>query len=532
MTYTFVSRPRFTTKPPSRSDAAQQVAAAPRKMEPGRTYVARLPGRSRPSFIRRKIQLPSLLLGFSTGTEKLVPYAPPRSRSVDTARQELRVVSAPVPPTYAIAPRQQQLQLEGAAVQVTAAPPQSVVSVQAAPSHVAPSHVPAPLVLEQPRPFSTVTAQVARHHVLQHTCASCGKFRSPSYHHRHLLAPNEIPKLGICRKCMRVQTSSDESTEDGSRSRSHSRDSRRHKRSARKRKHREKRRRSSSEETPPSVEEVIRVTRRAESHGSKERRRSESRRRRHSASDSEDQAQIQVSYLPAKKNKVEPPAERVHVVERVRYIEAPKHGRSRSESRAREVYEEDDEYVRVPRHTQQQRPASFISYQQDDDGQIIEERRPQPSRPFSPRHPDMHLIQHEEAYHPQETGHRHRPRRISYEHIREPSRSSRDSFEHEYHADIPSRPPSRSVRILRVHDRGPEDAIRDSWESDPANIGPPRVKFVPPDYASRHSPVSRHISEDIPAIRRRRRRRIRDIDDLILDRRSELSNQTGKSQQP
>ena len=496
-------------------------------MEPGTTYVARLPGRSRPSFIRRKIQLPSLLLGFSTGTEKLVPYAPPRSRSVDTARQELRVVSAPVPSTYAIAPRQQQLQLEGAGVQVTAAPPQSVVSVQAAPSHVAPSHVPAPLVLERPQPFSTVTAQVARHHVLQHTCASCGKFRSPSYHHRHRLAPDEIPKVGICRKCMRVQTSSDESTEDGSRSRSHSRDSRRHKRSARKMRHRERRRHSSSEERPPSVEEVIRVTRRTESHGSKERRRSGSRRRRQSPSDSEGPAQIKVSYLPAKKDKVGPPAERVHVVERIRYIEAPKHARSRSESRAREVSEEDDEYVRVHRHTQQQRPVSFISYREDDDGQIFEELRPEHSRPRSPRHPDMHLIQHEEAYYPQETGHRHPPRRISYEHIREPSRSSRDSFAHGYHADIPSRAPSRSVRVLRVNDRGPEDAIRDSWETDLAEVGPPRVKFVSPDYVIRHPPVERHISEDIPPIRRRRRRRIRDIDDLILDRRSELSNQTG-----
>jgi len=505
-------------------------------MEPGKTYVARLPGRSRPSFIRRKVQPPNLRFGFSAGTEKLVvPCAPPRSRSVEAAPQEIRVVSAPAPPTYAIAPPPQQLQLEHARGQPSTTAPQQTVEFV----HAAPSQVPAPLVLEQQQPSSTVTAQVVRYHgrrhdiMLQHTCASCGKFRSPSYHHRHPLAPDEVPKLGICRKCMKVQTSSDESTEDGSRSRSRSRsrEARRHKRSAKRTKHRERDRRTSSEERLPSVEEVVRVTRRTESRGSRERRRSESRRRRPSPSSSEGQAQIQVSYLSAKKNKAEPPAERVHVVDRIRYIEPPEPGRSRSESRAREVYEEDDEYVPVHRPTRQRRPIKYISYRQDDDRHIIRERPPTPIRAFSPRRPDTHLIQHEEAYHPREIGHRYRPRRISYGHIREPSRSSRDSFEHGYHADIPSRPPSRSVRVLRVHNRGSEDVIQDSWESDSADVGPPRVMFVSADHARRRSPVERHISEDIEPIRRRRRRRIRDIDDLILDRRSELSHVTGKSKQ-
>lgn len=534
MTYAFVSWPEFTAEPLSRSSAVQQVLAGPQKMEPGKTYVAKLPGRSRPSFIRRKVQPPNLRLGFSAGTEKLVvPYAPPRSRSVEAAPQEIRVVSTPAPPTYAIAPPPQQLQLEHTGVQQsTTAPPQTVEFV-----HAAPSHVPASLVLEQQQPSSTVTAQVVRHHarrhdiMLQHTCASCGKFRSPSYHHRHPLAPDEIPRLGICRKCMKVQTSSDESTEDGnrsrSRSRSRSREARRHKRSAKRTKHGERHRRSSSEERAPSVEEVVRVTRRTESRGSRDRRRSESRRRRHSPSSSEGQAQIQVSYLSAKKSKVEPPAERVHVVERIRYVEPPEHGRSRSDSRAREVYEEDNEYVPVHRPTHQRRPIKYISYRQDDDRHIIGERRPEPTRTFSPRRPDTHLIQHEEAYH-RELGHRYRPRRISYEHIREPSRSSRDSFEHGYHADIPSHPPSRSVRVLGVHNRGSEDVVQDSWESDSADVGPPRVMFVSAEHARRHSPVERHISEDIEPIRRRRRRRIRDFDDLILDRRSELSHVTGK----
>ena len=513
-----------------RSSAAQQVPRPHMKLEAGKTYVARLPGRSRPSLIRRKVQPPSFRLGFSAGTEKLVvPCAPPRSRSVEAAPGEIRVVAAPAQPTYAIAPPQPQLQLEHAGPQPTAAPRQTVGWVHA------PSCVPPPLTVEQPQPLPTVTANVVRHQgrrhevVLQHTCASCGKFRSPSYHHRHPLAPDETPKLGICRKCMRVQTSSDESTEDGSRSRSRSREGRKHKRSARK-KDRERHRRSNSEERPASVEEVIRVTRRTESRGSGERRRSESRRPRHSPPHSEGQAEIQVSYLPARNNRVEPPAERVRVVERIRYIEPPEHGRSRSESRAREIYAEEDEYVQVPRPSQQRRPIKFISYRQDNDALIVEEHRPRPARAYSPRRPDTHFIQHEEAHHPQELEYRHRPRRISDEHLLDPSR---DSFDHDHQADIPPRPPSRSVRVLRVHRRRSDDIPRDSWESDSADAAPPRVMFVSATHALRRSsPVSRQVSDATEPIihRRRRRRRVRDVDDLVPDRHSELDHHAfGKS---
>ena len=43
-----------------------------------------------------------------------------------------------------------------------------------------------------------------------HTCASCGKFRSPRYQKHHPLAPGEIPRIDFCRKCAKRATESSE----------------------------------------------------------------------------------------------------------------------------------------------------------------------------------------------------------------------------------------------------------------------------------------------------------------------------------
>lgn len=49
----------------------------------------------------------------------------------------------------------------------------------------------------------------------RHRCAGCGRYRSPSFHHRHPIQYGLSPTFGVCRKCQYMQTSSDESTDDG-----------------------------------------------------------------------------------------------------------------------------------------------------------------------------------------------------------------------------------------------------------------------------------------------------------------------------
>ena len=66
-------------------------------------------------------------------------------------------------------------------------------------------------ITRRPLPTEEVTTR--------HTCVSCGKFRSPSYEHRHPVAPGELAKSSICRKCTTIETSSEESSDGHRRSR-------------------------------------------------------------------------------------------------------------------------------------------------------------------------------------------------------------------------------------------------------------------------------------------------------------------------
>ena len=66
-------------------------------------------------------------------------------------------------------------------------------------------------VARRPFPLEKVAAR--------HACVSCGKFRSPGYEHRHPLAPGEIPKSSICKKCKGKETSSEESSDGRRKSR-------------------------------------------------------------------------------------------------------------------------------------------------------------------------------------------------------------------------------------------------------------------------------------------------------------------------
>ena len=60
-------------------------------------------------------------------------------------------------------------------------------------------------ITRRPLPIEELTTR--------HACVSCGRFRSPSYEHRHPLAPGEIPKSSICRKCKTKETSSEENSD-------------------------------------------------------------------------------------------------------------------------------------------------------------------------------------------------------------------------------------------------------------------------------------------------------------------------------
>lgn len=182
-----------------------------------------------------------------------------------------------------------------------------------------------------------LTAEVVRHPghadeiVLQHTCSSCGKYRSPNYHSRHPLAPGEVPRPGVCRKCVKEHTSSDDSDEQESRHRR----SRRHERSRRK-KDRERRRAKHSDSTKDSSsskDEVRIITRSYSADGGpRSRRRSESR------SSPMRPARISISYEPGERDIRRSPRDNVRIVETTEHFDS--RGRRRSESRSRESSED------------------------------------------------------------------------------------------------------------------------------------------------------------------------------------------------
>ena len=49
---------------------------------------------------------------------------------------------------------------------------------------------------------------------VRYKCRVCGRFRSPSYHHRHPLAPGQLPTETVCRRCRRKRTDSEEESSD------------------------------------------------------------------------------------------------------------------------------------------------------------------------------------------------------------------------------------------------------------------------------------------------------------------------------
>lgn len=462
-------------------------------------------------------------------------YIPLRSRSVESNRRDVRVVSAPIAPPYAMLPPQQQLHIDSNRAQSGQQPG---ILIHSAPPG------PPPAAFDQPQSAEPASAggrgRRTRTHeiVLKHTCASCGKFRSPSYHHRHPLAPDEDPKPGFCRKCKKVQTSSDESTEG----RSRSSDSRRRRKPSKKKKKKERHERSSSAEPnrddgrSSSREEVIRVVHRSRSAASKNSSRDEQRRRRHSPSSPESPARIRVSYKPSQK-KSRAPTEKIQVIDRFRYVDPPAERRSRSRSRSfgishsrpRERYDEPDDFVHIRRSIESRRPIRFITYRKDRDGNLIEELHQETTELAHGRRLDSTVAQHETRY--ELSGQeRHQHHTISKpRHYYKGSLSSQESFENNAGAYSPPRPRSRSrsrsVRVLRVP-YSSEDTNVHSWESESAEIGTPRVTFATDEPIRRRSPSQRRFSEDRLPIRRRRHR-ARESDDFPVNIHREESLSSG-----
>ena len=522
-------------------------------MEPGRTYITVPPGRTNPVFVRERRKPIRFPFGISAIAEALAPFPMRRSYSADTTRGEFRVLSAPAAPAVLTSH------------QPGIAYPTQTLSAPYGSYHTYGGH-----------PFTAnVVSRSGRTNeiILQHTCSSCGKFRSPSYHSRHPLTPGEVPRLGLCRKCLKEHTSSEESDEEESRRWR----SRRHEKSRRK-KHRRRRhaRHSDSTKDSSSSRDEVRIIRRSHSasRGSRSRRRSKSR------SSSNSQTRIRISYEPGErrirrssrdgarivettKYLGEPRRSRFgsrsrnpsgHVLETVRYVDGPRRSRSRSSSRSPprnfvervryvdeprrcrsrsrsrssgrhetlryersgELHVEEDRPIRSYNVVERRSPGPYgaIEYSHDDDPieQVI--RR----RPSMLRRSESLDAHYGTPYPARRRGYFDHSSGTYSGHVHDDRQYAERSYEYEPHVDLVPRPPSRSVRVIRVssEDRGSEEVVA------------PRVHFTRPASPRRTSVIERSVVESSEPLQRRRRRRVRAIDDALLHERSDEYFPPGK----
>lgn len=406
-------------------------------MQPGRVYVGRLPGHTQPVFVRRRRN--SFRNPF--GVPSVIPiWAPPR------------------PPA---------MEYQSATTMVCQKQPQPSLLVTQPPVYTASPHVvepPAYLGLPPPPQIGTTTTTTTTHHEVQpqnapskHTCAACGKFRSARYHYRHPLAPGEIPRPTLCRKCVKQRTSSEEFDDI---ERAHLK---KRKREARQRKL--PRSYSSEEwESSSSHEKPRRYYRYRSSHDSR-------RQSRTPRSSSEVSNRIYIIRRPAERSRPRSSSESVRIVRRARstgdrpgLLPRSRHrygpfdghhsyedyhsdeheadyfghrGRSRSRSINRHSHEAshsfDDDYVRISTSVSRRRPLSLLD-------RLTRSRSRSSSRSRRRRHGPEHYD--EESV------------RITIR-SREPSPVRYERHEHEYEERIsdpsrdPWRPGSESMIVQR-----------------------------------------------------------------------------------
>ena len=174
-------------------------------LAPGEVYTTHFPGHTRPVFIRKRTQQRQPQRNFN-----LLAEAFGRPQRYYTTKR-MRTSSVPLDESYVVdVPSQVETE------QVRPDQP-TMVTRTSGPGRVVVRDLgtPGPAFMELVQP--TTTTYITRHPsqaaetTTRHTCASCGRFRSPSYQDRHRLAPGEIPKPNVCRKCKGKQTSSEES---------------------------------------------------------------------------------------------------------------------------------------------------------------------------------------------------------------------------------------------------------------------------------------------------------------------------------
>jgi hypothetical protein len=159
----------------------------------GRTWVERN-SRGEPVLVRRRSRYGS---GLSSGLADIFTSRPRlRGRSVS---EEIRVISDPAPTQVIFQPPSPYAM----------APDPMVTTVVTNNDQALVSYPPPPFPLVH-HPYTNRLVSPARA-TGKHTCGACGKFRSPSYHARHPVAPGQTPTPTLCQRCKSVGTSSEDS---------------------------------------------------------------------------------------------------------------------------------------------------------------------------------------------------------------------------------------------------------------------------------------------------------------------------------
>ncbi|MCJ1398526.1 hypothetical protein MMC11_001726 [Xylographa trunciseda] len=262
-----------------------------------------------------------------------------------------------------------------------------------------------PPVLERQVVSDSVTTKVITHRgqaderILQHSCSSCGKYRSASYQSRHPLAPGEFPKSGTCRRCIRKHTSSEDSEEEARRVRHvHRYDKGRKTYRHRRRRHRDDTDSTVTYRTSSPSKEEIRVIHET---------RSVSRNRSRSLTGSSESTGIRVFIEPdqVRQSRKRRPVEVVKVIEGTRYVKQRERSRSRSRGSSLFDYERPvsvrvhrDDYDRTTRRTvaESYRPRKVRTIEYGYDGNLARELNS--IRPVIRRGSASSLVQHNAPY--------------------------------------------------------------------------------------------------------------------------------------
>ena len=464
-------------------------------MEPGKNYIAKLPGRSRPAFVRKRRDAIESAFGLTAIARAFGPARPRPSASVERSEPEVRVCSAPSPQYFMTPPQQPPLQIG--------------YTDPSRPTHVAPhaltmypvqSQYVQTFTEPQPQISETISTKVIAKDsqqedpaFYQHRCASCGKFRSPSYNIRHQLAAGETPKPSICRKCIKERTSS-----EGSDSHDESHSQKRNKREA----HRNRRERGvERRKNTDSIEEIKRGSSSEEEIRTIRRVRSLSRRPtylRRSWSRSSTRTRNSYKSNRYRSGRGRLSDEDVVLVKRVRYVERPNRRRSQSRPRnpppyRRSLNYEDDEKLVEQRSPEYEHPQAHATVEvrrirQDEftlhnyDNEHAEDYATEP-----PLHRSVSMVAHPGTPTRAEQGDyftRYFTRSTAPypDHIPIRRQVSRLSYGYDQSHDEALLPPARSVRIVRAQPDSDNPVQIRRWDRDGVGNASSQVSLVEPSY--------------------------------------------------